>query len=77
LVLPGVAGQGHPLSLAEERMAVMVDGAGNRWTMLDCPRCDKPGPHANAGLGNSDVFECDRCFAPMTDQDGPSGWLPS
>lgn len=50
-------------------MIPMQFSEGNYYSMIDCPRCDKDGPHffvyerREAGV----VFQCETCLALFTD----------
>ena len=58
-------------------MARGMTADGHLYSMEDCLRCDKPGPHFLRDQRSDDVFQCDQCFAMFTDSTpAPSTWLP-
>lgn len=58
-------------------MTIKPDADGNLYTMLDCPMCDKAGPHYLAE-GRHNLFQCDQCMAMFGDGELPMAtWLPN
>jgi hypothetical protein len=50
---------------------------GGLYSMDDCLRGDKPGPHFLADQRRDDVVHCEQCFAMVTDRStAPSTRLP-
>lgn len=49
-------------------MPLIRSDDGTVYSMMDCPTCDKSGPHAHwEGFGEF-VFQCDQCFMGFTDR---------
>ena len=48
-------------------MSILVDEAGNRWSLMECPHCEVYEMHAARPDG--DGFQCQHCFATFVDQD--------
>ncbi|MBP2376464.1 ribosomal protein L37AE/L43A [Paeniglutamicibacter psychrophenolicus] len=50
-------------------MTIKPNAQSNQYSMLDCPHCDKAGPHffIHERRKTGIVFQCEQCLAMFTD----------
>lgn len=45
-----------------------IQSGGSAYSMMDCPTCDKSGPHMPWEGSGQFVFQCEQCFMGFTDR---------